>query len=86
MSDTGTLIATVPKNQREEVRVALDTFKGVDLRDVRVYANFDNDNDDGERRPTKKGVSVKVDKIRALIDALELAEAEAQRRGLLEPA
>jgi hypothetical protein len=81
MSD-GTLIATVRKNQNEEVRVSLSTFKGCDLCDVRVYASFDDG--DAERRPTKKGIAVKVDRLPELIAALQSAEAEARRRGLFE--
>ena len=81
MSDSGTLIAVVPKNQREEIRVSIDQFKGTELLDVRIFANFDDG--DGERRPTKKGISVKVERLPELIAALHLAEVEARRRGLI---
>ena len=36
-----------------------------------------------EKRPTKKGISLKVAKLPELIEALEKAKAEAERRGLL---
>jgi len=35
VSDSATIIATVLKNQREEIRIALDTFKGLELLDIR---------------------------------------------------
>ncbi len=74
-------IATVPKNGVEEVRVALSSYQGHALVDLRVYAEF---GDDDERRPTKKGVALKVERLPALIGALQAAEAEARARGLLD--
>jgi hypothetical protein len=74
------VIATVRKNGSEEVRVALDNFRDIDLLDIRVYAEFSAG---GERKATKRGVSVRVDRLPALIDALLAAAEEARRRGLL---
>lgn len=70
------LVATIAKNSREEVRISLDSFKGVDLVDIRTFANFQDG--DGERRATKKGVSLKREKLPELIAALQAA-AEALR-------
>jgi hypothetical protein len=75
-----TVIARVEKNSREEIIIALDEFKSIDLLDIRVFASF---GDDETRKPTKKGIAVKVEKIPALITALQDAEAEAKRRGLI---
>jgi hypothetical protein len=75
------IIATVEKNTLEEVRVALDEFHGIDLIDIRVFADFTGTH--AEKRPTKKGISLKVAKLPELIEALEKARAEAERRGLL---
>jgi hypothetical protein len=75
-----THVAIVPKNKREEIRCSLYVYNGMQLADLRVFADC---GDDGDRRPTKKGVSVRVEKIRALIDALLATEAEAKRLGLL---
>ncbi len=71
-------IAIVPKNSREEVRVDLTEFKGHNLVDIRVFA------DDGSKQTaTKKGISLAIAKLPALIDALRKAETEARRRGLI---
>jgi hypothetical protein len=76
-SDQATLIATIPKNTREEVRVSLSVYRGHRLIDVRVYA----DGPDDERRATPKGVALKLDALPSLRQALADAEAEALRVG-----
>jgi len=68
------VIATVPKNGAEEVRVSLSTFKGHALVDVRVFADL---GDEAERRATKKGVALAVAKLPALIAALQEAARAA---------
>jgi hypothetical protein len=76
------VIGTISKNTLEEIRVSLDEFRGVALLDVRIFADFtgaDHDN----KRPTKKGISLKIAKLPELLQALREAEAEAIRRGLL---
>jgi hypothetical protein len=68
MSVTETvLIGTVPKNGAEEVRVALTSYKGTAIVDVRTFSEF---GDAVERRPTKKGVSLQVGHLPALISKL----------------
>lgn len=74
------IIATIPKNGRESVRIALDQFHGIDLVDIRVLLHGD---DGAEPQLTKKGVSLRLAKLPALIAALRDAEVEARRRGLL---
>ena len=76
------IIATIEKNSREDVRIALDEFHGAQLIDVRTFADFTSGGPD-DRKPTKKGVSLNVAKLPALIAALERARDEAERRGLL---
>lgn len=72
------LITTIPKNAREEFRVALRTFKGYRNLDLRVFA------DNGvERVATGKGVSIKPENLGAVIRALQEAEAAARSEGLL---
>jgi hypothetical protein len=51
------LIAQFEKNASEVVRVSLTEFRGRTLVDVRVYYT----NDEGEHRPTRKGISLAVD-------------------------
>ena len=81
MSDTATIIGTIRKNAKEEIRVALDEYRGVQLCDLRVFASFDDG--DAERKPTKKGIAFRVEQLPALIDALNDAAVEARRRGLI---
>ncbi|MGU3541033.1 transcriptional coactivator p15/PC4 family protein [Methylobacterium sp. A54F] len=69
-------IAIVTKNALEEVRVSLSTFNGYDLVDVRTFADFDGSG--GEKRPTRKGISLKREKLGELIAALQAAD-EASR-------
>jgi hypothetical protein len=51
------LIAQFEKNATEVVRVSLTEYRGRKLVDVRVYYS----DDEGQYRPTKKGVSLSVD-------------------------
>jgi hypothetical protein len=77
-------IATIEKNAIEEIRVALSEYQGHDLIGVRIWANYDSA--DAEKRPTKKGVNLRVDKLPELIAALREAEQVALEAGLLAPA
>ena len=60
---------------------SLGSYAGLKLVDVRTFMDLR----DGVRRATKKGVSLKVERLPELIAALELAHAEAVTRGLLRP-
>ena len=51
------LIAQFEKNATEVVRVSLTEFRGRKLIDLRVYYT----DDDGEYRPTRKGIAISVD-------------------------
>ena len=52
------LIATLAKNASEQVRVALDEYRGTKVVDIRVFADFTAAK---VPMPTKKGVSLRVD-------------------------
>ena len=71
-------IARFTKNKRESVVVALSEYRGVNLIDLRVFAATD----EGDK-PTQKGVALDVKRLPNLRDAIERAEAEAKRLGLL---
>ena len=70
------VIATLPKNARDVIRVQITTYRGHRLLDVRVY--------DRDGFPTKAGVCVQIEHSPDLVAALNAAEAEARRRGLIE--
>lgn len=66
-----TLLASIPKNRREEYRVTRDTFKGLDLVQIRVWFVAD----DGEFRPSQKGVAIRLETLPSIIDALNRARS-----------
>ena len=73
-------IATIEKNKREEIRIALTAYQGYDLCDIRVFAEpYAGD----MWVATKKGISLSVAKLPALIVGLREAEREAREAGLL---
>ncbi len=69
-----TPIAIIEKNGKESVHIALSTFKGRSLIDVRTYAVW---GDDPAPRPTRNGVSLSVERLPDLIRALEDAARQA---------
>ncbi|MGH8590232.1 MAG: transcriptional coactivator p15/PC4 family protein [Gammaproteobacteria bacterium] len=67
-------IATIQKNGIETIEVGFKEFEGIRYLDVRIYAKY---KEKDEKRPTKKGVTLKPDQIHELRQALEKAEAAA---------
>jgi Transcriptional Coactivator p15 (PC4) len=64
-------VAVFDKNTREQVRVLLGTFRGRRLCHVRTFLKHCNGVDHDPPLPTKKGVTVAVDKVPALVAALK---------------
>jgi hypothetical protein len=64
------LVARISKNPTEEVRVSLTSYRGHDLVDIRVFFQ----DEQGEWRPTKRGVSLSVDSFTELREAIVKAE------------
>lgn len=62
------MTTTIEKNSAEEIRITLNEFQGKQLVSVRTYWRKSED----EIIPTKKGVSLPVDKLDELIDGLEV--------------
>ncbi|MGI8839896.1 MAG: PC4/YdbC family ssDNA-binding protein [Caulobacteraceae bacterium] len=75
------VIATLPKNSRERVRVALDEYQGHRLIDVRVVAQLTESSN--AWFPTKRGVSLAIAHLPVLARALAAAEAQARELGLI---
>lgn len=74
------LVDVFNKNATEEVRASLDEYEGYQLFSLRIWVEVD----DGQRIPTKKGLSLKVEQFpefRAAVGRLEAAILEA---GLLD--
>ena len=66
------------KNSRESLVINQSEFKGVKLVDVRVYYKDEN----GDLKPTKKGVSVRLEQLDALIKALSDLSPTAREQKL----
>ena len=81
MSATETIIAELPKNKNQTLRVALTKFNEYDLVALRVYF----EGQDGQHRPGKSGVNFRVAMLPDIIEALTEAKVEAERPGLLKP-
>jgi hypothetical protein len=73
------VIAQFEKNATEVVRISLTEYRGHKLLDVRVYYS----NDDGEYRPTKKGVSLAVERYTDFKRAMLALEKVLLERQLL---
>lgn len=78
------VIASLFKNAREQVRICLDSYQGVDLIDMRITVELGETA--GVRTPTKKGLSLRVEQLPDLIAALQKAQVAAQSEGILEAA
>lgn len=64
------LIGEIERNRTEKIRVELSNYRGKDFISVRIYFLADN----GEWRPTKKGVTVRPDQLDELIGLLNQAK------------
>lgn len=67
-------IAKINKNAMETVVIRLSEFKGRDLIDIRVWMKPEDPREEGELKPTKKGISLGIDAIPELIQALQNAQ------------
>ena len=63
------LVARIPKNDKEEVRVGVNTFKNIPLIYIRRFVKSKGGEE--EWTPTRKGISIKVDLYPRLLEAIE---------------
>lgn len=75
------VIATLPKNRRERFQASLVEWQGRTRFDLRTYYDAGDD-----WRPSKEGVSVPLDRLTELANAVNAAVDEARSRGMLEEA
>lgn len=71
------LIHEFQKNAGEKVHIQFNQYKGSDLIDIRVY--YDTDNDESEWRPTRKGISIRVDLLPELLEGLQKAQKRLRK-------
>lgn len=77
---TDMIIAKIQKNGREQLRVGLSEFKGHPLVSMWVWFRGSG----GNMQPGRSGLSVRVSLLPRLIKALQEAEQEARKAGLLD--
>ncbi len=63
------LITEIQKNLKERLRVSIEEYRGSKFIDLRVYFEAE----DGEWRPTKKGIALNHECIDSVIQALQEA-------------
>jgi hypothetical protein len=73
-------IAEWPRNNRETIRVRLDTYNGRPVVDCRAWYH----DAAGELRPGRSGLTLSARHLSKLSDALAAAVTDAQRIGLIE--
>ncbi len=63
------LVTTIEKNKTEEIRISLSEYKGTKFIDIRLFWLKSDD----EILPTRKGISLDIEKLDELISGLENA-------------
>ena len=77
--DLPIVIAEWPRNNRETVRVRLDSYGGRPTIDCRCWYV----STDGEIKPDQSGITLSTNHLPELTEALGKAMSEAQRLGLI---
>ena len=73
------IVAEMEKGLNEKIVFSLSEFKGKNYADVRVYY----ENDEGEWKPTRKGVTVAVDRFSEFKEHVSSLEEFLASKGLL---
>jgi hypothetical protein len=63
------VIGDIERSETEVLRISAEEYKGRKYVDIRIYFA----NDDGEWKPTKKGVTIQPDKVEAFLDLIKKA-------------
>ncbi len=66
------IVAVIHKNAGEEFHVRLSNYRNAQYVDLRLYANYA-----GKRIPTRKGLTIPLDLLQPLRDALLKAQVQA---------
>ena len=70
----------LPKNAREQYRLAVERYHGFDCVDLRVFYEADS----GEYKPSRKGLSIRLERWPAFRAALDELDERLQLAGMLE--
>ena len=68
-------LGTIRKNSREEIRFTVETFKGHEIVNARVWYL----DDAGEYQPGKQGLAFRLDLLGEVLDALAKARRTVQQ-------
>jgi hypothetical protein len=63
------IIGDIERGETEVLRISAEEYKGRKYIDVRIYF----ENDEGEWKPTKKGVTIQPDKVDVFVDLIKKA-------------
>jgi hypothetical protein len=63
------IIGDIERGETEVLRVSAEEYKGRKYIDIRIYF----ENDEGEWKPTKKGVTVQPDKVEDFLELIKKA-------------
>jgi Transcriptional Coactivator p15 (PC4) len=66
--------------RRDSLRISLENFRGIPLINIRKWYVAD----DGEKRPTRRGIALSVKNLPELAEAISTALSIALERGLIE--
>jgi len=66
------VISEIEKNLKEKIRVSIEEYRGTRFIDCRVYW----EDDQGQWKPSKKGIALNGDSIIGVIEALQRASKE----------
>lgn len=72
------IIAEIPKNAREIIRVEVEEYKGHRFISCRVWAK----NNEGESVPTRKGMSISLNHAEPVLMALCAAHEQLKKLGV----
>lgn len=70
------LIGEIERNATERLRVSQESYKGKDYLDIRIYYQ----DDAGEWKPTKKGVTVSPDRFEEFAQIIQKAAEELKKK------
>jgi hypothetical protein len=62
------LVAQIKKNSKEEIRIAVSTYKDIPLIQIRTYASY---GEGDEFKATKKGVAMNVNLLPQLLESID---------------
>jgi hypothetical protein len=63
------IIGDIERSETEVLRVSAEEYKGRKYIDIRIYFA----NDEGEWKPTKKGVTIQPDKVDTFLELIKKA-------------